>query len=168
MQLDYFIYNYYYPSIESLALTMQAGYKFSIKIYILPHFGNREMETIKVIDIEKWIHSIPKPGAAQKAYKTLRQILRKAQDYEMYEGNDPTKKKIKIPHKTGYKPYILTKEQVNVLLKGFYGHYLEATVLCAVTMGLRRGEAFGLTWKDINLETGEVSINKCGKHFVSR
>lgn len=77
MKFKKFINDYYYPSISELALTTQAGYKSSINLYILPTFGDKQMENIKVIDIEKWLKKIDKPGAAQKAYKTLRQILRK-------------------------------------------------------------------------------------------
>lgn len=46
------------------------------------------------------------------------------------------------------------------MLRGFWGHPYEAVIICAITLGLRRGEACGLEWSDINLKTGAVNINK--------
>ena len=65
-----------------------------------------------------------------------------------------------MPKKKGYQPKILSAAEVNQLLDGFKGHYLEPTIICAVMLGLRRGEAFALNWSDINLETGAVNVNK--------
>lgn len=95
----------------------------------------------------------------RKAYKTLRQILRKAKDYNLLV-NDPTEHHITLPKKQNYQPKILNAEEINILLKGFENHYLEPTLYCAVLCGLRRGEAFALTWEDIDLKKGKVSINK--------
>lgn len=46
------------------------------------------------------------------------------------------------------------------MLRGMWGHWAEAVTICAVTLGLRRGEACALEWSDINLKTGEVRISK--------
>ena len=118
------------------------------------------MESIKAQDIEQWLTTFEKAGAAEKAYKTLRQVIRKAIDYDQFHGNDPTTKHIKVPKKKGYIPQILNAQEVAQLIEGFKGHYLEPTVICSVLLGLRRGESFALHWEDINLNNGEVRINK--------
>lgn len=46
------------------------------------------------------------------------------------------------------------------MLRGMWGHWAEAVTICAVTLGLRRGEACALEWSDINFKTGEVRISK--------
>ena len=161
MKLKEFIIQYYYPkSCAQIAQSTLNGYKSTINKYILPTFGDLEMEDISVCMIEDWLNGIEKKGAAEKAYKTLRQVLRKASDYNIFKGDDPTKKYIKVPKKKGYQPKILTAAEIDSLIKGFKGHYLESTVICAVILGLRRGEAFGLYWEDINFNTGQVNINK--------
>ena len=155
-----FVNNYYLQSISGLAESTQIGYKSSINKYILPYWGNIDLNDIKTQEIEKWLLTIEKPGAAEKAYKTFRQIIHKAKDYNILTIEDPTRKRIKVPKKKGYQPKLLTADEVNQLLNGFKGHYLEPTVICAVMLGLRRGEAFALKWEDIDLETGKVIINK--------
>lgn len=161
MRLINFINDYYRPkAMAGLAETTKAGYNSTINKYIIPTFGHYEMEDITVEEIENWLKTFSREGAAEKAYKTLRQIIRKAQSYDKFNGVDPTTKYIKVPKKKGYQPKLLTAEEVSILLQGFKGHYLEPTVICAVMLGLRRGEAFGLTWEDIDLTNGRVRINK--------
>ena len=169
MQLSVFIESYYRSkAMAGLAETTKAGYNSTINKYIIPRFGHYEMEDITAEDIENWLAMIPKKGAAEKAYKTLRQIIRKAKDYDKFHGDDPTTKHIKVPKKKGYQPKLLNAQEVNQLLNGFKGHYLEPTVICAVMLGLRRGEAFALNWEDIDLETGKVRINKTYQNVNGR
>jgi integrase len=53
-----------------------------------------------------------------------------------------------------------TPEQVQQLLKAAEGHRLEALFVLAVTSGLRQGELFGLSWTDIDLDAGSVSVRR--------
>lgn len=164
-----FIRDYYIPRVEKdLAPSTVVGYKSTINKYILPTFGEEDLDNISVQEIEEWLDTIEKPGAAQKAYKTFRQIIRRAADYNIYHGDDPTTKHITLPKTPPYHPKILSQEEVLQLLEGFKGHYLEPTVICAVMLGLRRGEAFGLTWEDIDLKTGKVYINKSYQRIEGR
>src|SRR5690242_4398364 len=43
----------------------------------------------------------------------------------------------------------LTIEECRRLLDALQGHRLEALYVCALTVGLRRGELLGLRWSDI-------------------
>ena len=51
------------------------GYRSSINLYILPTFGNQEIETIEPEAIQAWVDEFEKPGAAEKAFKCLRQLF---------------------------------------------------------------------------------------------
>lgn len=51
------------------------GYRSSINLYILPEFGDSEIETIESEAIQSWVDSFGKPGAAEKAFKCLRQLF---------------------------------------------------------------------------------------------
>lgn len=161
MKTSQFIKEYYIEkSLSGLRESTISGYLSSINQYILPTFGDIELEDITVMDIEKWLSTIYKKGAAHKAYKTLRQIIRKAIDYDMYSGKDPTTKHIRVPKAKMKEPDILSGQQVSTLINGFKDHYLEPIVICAVTLGLRRGEAFGLQWEDIDMNSGAVHISR--------
>lgn len=165
MQLKEFVNEYYLPSLTDLRESTKVGYESAIRLHILPEFGEREMEDVKVYDIERWLKSIEAPGGAEKAYKTPRQIIRRAIDWDMFDAVDPTRKRIRIPKKRAYRPVVLDARQTRALLRGFYGHELETVVICAVTLGLRRGEACGLEWSDIDLRSGAVAIRR-SKQYV--
>ena len=86
------------------------------------------MDAISVADIESWLDSFDKPGAARKAYAVFRAILRLAFKRGMTD-NDVTRREIRLPHLRHYEPQVLSASEVRRLLKGFYGHPLEAWLL---------------------------------------
>lgn len=168
MLLKDFVEDYYLPSLSDLRESTRLGYASAISLYVLPRFGDCELEEIKAFDIEQWLKSIERPGAAEKAYKTLRQIIRRAIDWDMFDAVDPTRKRIRLPKKKPYRPTVLSAKEVRGLLRGFYGHELEAVVICAVALGLRRGEACGLMWADIDLRSGLVKIERSAQYIEGR
>lgn len=44
----------------------------------------------------------------------------------------------------------------------------QAIIMLALDLGCRRGELFGLTWKDINFETSKVGINKTTQYAYGK
>ena len=46
----------------------------------------------------------------------------------------------------------ITPEQARAFLKAIQGNRLEAMFTVALSFGLRRGEALGLRWSDVDLE----------------
>lgn len=136
-----------------------AGYESSMRLYVLPRWGEREIEGIGAQELQEWVDSIGMPGAAEKAFKCLRQVIRWWMRRECLQINDPTRS-VELPKKVPYTPDVLDSEGVSQMLKAMWGHWAEANAICAVTLGLRRGEACALEWGDINLKTGEVKISK--------
>ena len=117
------------------------------------------MDAISVADIESWLDSFDKPGAARKAYAVFRAILRLAFKRGLSD-NDVTRREIRLPHLRHYEPQVLSAPEVRRLLKGFYGHPLEAWLLVSVCAGLRRCESVGLEWADLDLRRGTVTVKR--------
>ena len=65
---------------------------------------------------------------------------------------------VELPRRESYRPEIMDAGQVRGCLRALWGHECEAVAICSVTLGLRRGEACGLKWSDIDLRTGEVRV----------
>lgn len=74
--------------------------------------------------------------------------------------NDVTRREIRLPHLRHYEPQVLSAPEVRRLLKGFYGHPLEAWLLVSVCAGLRRCESVGLEWADLDLRRGTVTVKR--------
>lgn len=135
------------------------GYESALRCHVLPRWGECEIEGITPEDVQAWVDGFELPGAAKKAYKTLRQVLRWAiRRYRMRiwlatEG-------VELPRMRAYRPKVLDGQGVARFLRGIWGAPEEAVAICAVTLGLRRGEACGLEWGDIDLRSGEVRVSR--------
>ncbi|MDN6554790.1 MAG: site-specific integrase [Bifidobacterium mongoliense] len=71
-----------------------------------------------------------------------------------------------LPHVARYSASTLDANQIRRLLRGFWGHELEAWLICSVCLGLRREEACGLEWDDVDYRSGIVRIRR-GAQWVS-
>lgn len=146
------------------------GYESSYRRHVEPQWAEWEMPEIRVRHINAWLATkFPgNPGGAEKAYKTLRQILRSAMGEECYPEDvvDPTTRGVRLP-KMPWKgePQHLSPKQVKALLLAVVGWMYEPAVICGVWLGLRRSEQCGLQWGDIDLKTGRVDIAR-GLQYV--
>lgn len=136
-----------------------AGYDSSVQLHVLPRWETYEIEEIDPDELQEWVDGFELPGAAVKAYKCLRQIIRWWIKTKRLRIADPTVY-VELPGMEPYRPETLEAGEVADMLRGLWGHAQEAVAVCAVTLGLRRGEACALTWSDINLKTGEVRVSE--------
>lgn len=135
------------------------GYKSSINLYILPAFGNLEIDQLEPEAIQSWVDEFELPGAAEKAYKCLRQIINWAIRKQRLRLWNPTQG-IELPSKPVYRPNVATAKQTAQRLRGFYNHRDEATVILSSTLALRPGECYGIKWSDIDFRSGAVTVSK--------
>ena len=137
-----------------------AGYESALELHVLPRWGGVELEAITPEAVQAWVDSFALPGAAEKAYKTLRQVVRWAIRRLGVRMYDPTAAGVELPRKAPRRPRTMEAGQVRSYLRALWGHECEAVAICSVTLGLRRGEACGLRWEDIDLRTGEVRVRR--------
>ena len=74
--------------------------------------------------------------------------------------HDPTACCVDLQRKAAHRPRTMDAGQVRGYLRALWCHECEAVAICSVTLGLRRGEACGLQWPDIDLRTGEVRVQR--------
>lgn len=137
------------------------------KNHILPYFGKYYISKISVQQVQNAIHDWRKK--LQK-YKTVFNAFDRVMKYAyklQYIKKNPCefvilpKKIIKPSTKESLDFY--TKEQLHDLMKCFEQQDTrkwEALFRILAFTGLRRGEALGLTWHDINFKKQELSVTK--------
>lgn len=138
-----------------------AGYESALRCHVLPRWGGSELSAITPEGVQGWVDGFELAGAADKAYKTLRQVLRWAIRRLGVRMADPTACGVELPRRAPYRPEVMDADGVRAYLRALWGHECEAVAICSVTLGLRRGEACGLRWEDIDLRTGEVRVRRC-------
>ncbi len=159
MLLGTFVDDVWWPSCARLRECTRVGYESAYRCHIQSKWGGVEMESITASDIEEWLGSFKRAGAARKAWAVLRAILGLAYRRGVTD-NDGTRREIRLPHLRRDEPRVLDARQVRRLLKGFYGHALEAWLLVSVCAGLRRCESVGLEWADLDLRRGTVTVKR--------
>lgn len=159
MLLGTFVDDVWWPSCARLRECTRVGYESAYRCHIQSKWGGVDMESITASDIEEWLGSFKLAGAARKAWAVLRAILRLAYRRGVTD-NDVTRREIRLPHLRHYEPQVLSAPEVRRLLKGFYGHALEAWLLVSVCAGLRRCESVGLEWADLDLRRGTVTVKR--------
>lgn len=165
--IDIYEQHYLPEKTTKRAASTVAGYDSSMRLYVLPRWGECEIEDICPDDLQEWVDSFEQAGAGEKAFKCLRQVIRYWIRKKRLHIVDPTVY-VEVNHPKPYRPEVLDAEEVTEMLRALYGHWTEAVAICAVTLGLRRGEACALEWSDINLKTGEVRINKSRQYVNGR
>lgn len=160
MKLREIAYAYYMPAKRKRrrANTCE-GYASALRLHVVPRFGDMEIAEITHESIQEWVDGFELPGAAAKAFKTLRQVIRWSIANLGIRIWDPTIG-IELPRKPKREEKTLTAGEVAETLKGFHGHELEPTVLLSSCLGLRPGEAYGLEWHDIDMRSGAVRIKR--------
>lgn len=145
---------------ERVRRSTMVGYLSAARLHLLPRWRGVEIESITPEDVQAWVDRINGAGAAEKAYKTLRQVIRWSIRKLRLRMYDPTMAGIELPRKAPYRPKVLDAAGERRYLRALFGHECEAVAICSVTLGLRRGEACGLRWEDIDLRTGEVRVRR--------
>lgn len=149
---------------KRLRATTLEGYESAIRCHLLPAWGGREMETITFEEMQEWVDSFARPGAAEKAYKTFRQIYRWVLRRHQLRIWDVTQG-VELPKKPAVRRPTLTADQERETLRGIVGQPFEAAVLLGAVLGLRRCEACAVRIEDIDWRSGWVHVRR-GLHVV--
>ncbi|MBV4415958.1 site-specific integrase [Clostridium tyrobutyricum] len=110
---------------------------------------------------------VQKVFALSNVIKNLNKLLKQFLNYAVDEGyiikNPCWGNKIVIPEQNIAKKdeiKIFTDGEISQLEKVLRTSRLKCLILTALTTGLRQGELLALTWDDIDLDKGEISVNK--------
>ena len=167
--VDEWLYEYHRPEIKKRTLLR---YESILRTYVYPYWGETKLEDITPRDIQRWVtylrdttseatHKPLSPSSLNSCIGVMRQSFAYAVNYEILEYN-PTHKIKRIPEKKDDKLRVLTRdEQIK------FENYIDKTnnpeyfvYILVLYTGLRLGEVTALTYQDINLRTGIMTINK--------
>jgi len=137
--------------------------------YVKPHIGHLMLNKVQPTHINNLYSDLLISGRRNKkgglskrtvlhAHRVLREALNCAVKWQILVRNpcdavDPPKPDRK-------ERLTFTTEETLELLEKAKGTPLHLPIMLAVTTGMRRGEVIGSRWKDINLESGNLSIRQ--------
>lgn len=143
--------------------------------FIVPHLGGMKVEQVTSGDVQALINDMIKDNYSysqiQKVYNTISQRYRQAIEERQLTYNPAVG--VKLPKNLKNQEEMqsakaMSKEEVKKLLARAYEKYPCGTpiypradlIVLLLQTGMRVGEALALTWEDVDLEEGFISINK--------
>jgi integrase len=141
--------------------TTPAVYRHAVDSWIVPTLGAIRLEALTANDVQNWVNGENKDGARAyvlTAIAVLGDALRDAMKKDLVSKNTAELADVPRPEKAPINP--LTPEEVIRLLAVAPAHRLGALVVTALGCGLRIGEATGLTWALLDLDTNTAHITQ--------
>lgn len=138
------------------------SYRGCIDGHLVPVFGTLRLEQLTPQRVQKWLNDHKTEHGARRrielAHAVLRSALSAAKRQQLVAINAAELVHVPKPPKRTIAP--LTVDQATRFLKVADGHRLGPLFSVALACGLRHGEATGLRWDDVDLESGEVQVRQ--------
>ncbi len=137
--------------------------------HLLRYFSPlRKIDTIKLKDAEGLLDSLKKnaPKGIYNYHRTLRAMWNKGIQWNYLRENPFTK--IKLQKRQNQKPVYVTEDLMLVILPNIEAKVVRDFVVMAFYTGCRLGELVNLTWEDVNIKEGLLTIGNTSFQTKSR
>ena len=149
-------------SRTSLRPTTKSSYAGHIKLYFKPHLGRIRLTSLRALDLDQMYARIPlekstlSDTTVRLIHATLRNALNHAVKRRLINYNPADQVELR-PASTQERP-IWTPPQLALSLADSVSDRLGFAYRLIAMTGLRRGEALGLRWQDVDLDAGTIRI----------
>ncbi|MDH2429289.1 tyrosine-type recombinase/integrase [Sphaerisporangium sp. TRM90804] len=138
------------------------GYRQLIHDHVKPALGRKQLDKLTPTDVRRLIEAKAESGLSAATVKQVHGLIRNAladaEREELIHRN--VAKLVKPPSVKRDEARVLTIEEAKSLINTIKGDRLEAFWICALTLGLRRGELLGLRWEDIDFGKGLLAVRQ--------
>jgi len=152
----------WWPTIATsqLAPSTVSGYEGALRLYVLPHLGERRLRTLRRIDMEEWLGELRSAGYSNSTIHGARtvagMVLNSALDARIIASNPLTG--LRLPMTSSRTRYALTAEQVEAIAETV-DPWWRPFVLVLAYCGLRPGEAAALQRRDLD-DLGRLTVER--------
>lgn len=151
------------------------GYRSTLELHVLPHLGRTKLSALSAEVIFNHLSDMKKAGATvhtvASTHRILRSCLSAAVDSDRLAVNQAKKVKVEKPAQMEVEP--LTADEAIRILRVVAPRRNGVRWSAALSLGLRQGEALGLRWVDLDLDTNTVVVRRSlrretGRHGCER
>ena len=160
--LDYWLRDIHSKDIRDTTLTT---YGVMIENHIKPTMGNHKLRELSVLHLRKALDKLEELGRSERTRLECLRVLSVCLNYAMSEEggelvNRNVAQLVKRPKYTPKKTAIWSSKQTALFLQTAKGHPKYIAFLLVLIYGLRRGEALGLRWCDIDFDNNLIHIRQ--------
>ncbi|MER6578575.1 tyrosine-type recombinase/integrase [Nonomuraea sp. NPDC001023] len=138
------------------------GYRQLIADHVTPVLGKKKLDKLSPTDVRRLVEAKADSGLKAATVKQIHGLIRNAladaEREELVHRN--VAKLVKPPSVRREEARVLTIEEAKKLLNAIKDDRLQAFWICALTLGLRRGELLGLRWADIDFGNGHLTVRQ--------
>ena len=137
-----------------------SAYRFQAERYLIPDLGRKKIASLSALDLRLHFESLRRREVGMRTvgyvHSTLRAALEDAVREELLDRNVAKLVRVPRPPRVDREP--LTVDEVRTLLRRNADHRLYALLVVLALLRVRRSEALGLRWSDLDLEAGWLQI----------
>jgi integrase len=162
---------------QSLRPSTRLSYATHIRLYLVPHLGHIALAELRPHHLEAMYRSLASdpdlrdpvgPATLARVHATLISALGTAVRRGLIDRNPAETVELPTPCRPEF--MVWTAEQLSQFLGGVVDDDLYPVFVLLALCGLRRGEAVGLRWRDVDLESGVLRVRQqliaVGRHIV--
>jgi len=138
------------------AFASQENHRVLIQRYITPKWGTHPLSSVRTVQVEEWLDSLPLAPASKTKIKSTFSVLYSHAIRQQWITFNPISK-VRTSSKRLREKDVLTPQEFQALVAQLSVRD-SAMALLAGSTGLRRSEFIALTWADLNTETLEVNV----------
>ena len=137
-----------------------ASYGRYLHLHILPEIGRLPLARLTPQDVQALMNRKLAAGLSPRTVQYMRAILRRALGQALKWRLVPYNVAAMTDSPRVTRPEVqpLSPDQARVFLDAARNHRLYALYAVALAIGLRQGEALGLRWPDVDLDTGRLTV----------
>lgn len=147
--------------VLDLAATTRDAYAQVVRSHIRPYLGAVRLKTLTAVRIDRWLDQLRVAKRTARTIVGARNVLRIALNYAVSVdvlAVNPVQK-IRLRHGRTRKIHVLTAAQVQQLLDTSLP-WLRTCLALMTLLGLRRGEALGLQWDDLDWAAPSLHVQR--------
>ncbi|MCC7019990.1 MAG: site-specific integrase [Ardenticatenales bacterium] len=138
------------------------SYAMHVRLHLTPALGRLRLSHVTPQHVQDMMNKTLARGLSPNTVlhirATLRKALGQAVKWGMIQRNVATL--VDPPKLTKHVVEPMSAERAGEILAAVRGHRLEGLFVVALTTGLRQGEALGLKWSDVDLDTRLLSVRQ--------
>lgn len=181
-----FLNTYYKNNAQNWEDTTKALYRSYIDIHLKPYFANTKLVDVKPMMLDKFYtyklttsrdkvivnENKPRtqtmPPLSINTVHKLNTFLKSAFNYAIKNEliiKNPTIN-TNLPKKAKFKPNVYDNDKFKLLMEAVLNTDDEVPIILGSGAGLRRSEAFALTWDDVDFTKKTITIDKAQVVFI--
>ena len=147
---------------HQVALSAYSNYRTIAVKHIMPTLGNKKLADLKVTDVDRLLSKKTDSGLSTSTVRRIRAVLAQCLDQGIRWGvvSNNVASLSRAPKMVRKEGRTLTPEQAKHLMSCLRGRRNEALYALMLSTGIRRGEALGLMWKDLDKESGVLRVSR--------